>query len=120
VVRPACRRIARELTDLEGAMASKAKRPAQPRKSEMLDLPPEVAAEIIENTLRRMYGNWADEPIPALDHKTPRYAIKTKPGLERVKGLIRSYEAAEKQQAVQQGRRVISFDFLWNDLGISK
>jgi hypothetical protein len=112
--------VARELTDLEGAMASKAKRPAQPRKSEMLDLPPEVAAEIIENTLRRMYGNWADEPIPALDHKTPRYAIKTKPGLERVKGLIRSYEAAEKQQAVQQGRRVISFDFLWNDLGISK
>jgi hypothetical protein len=37
-----------------------------------------------------------------------------------VKGLIRSYEAAEKQQAVQQGRREMSFDFLWNDLRISK
>jgi len=112
--------IARELTDLEGAMAKRGKQTAKPRKSEGLDVPPEIAAEIIEKTLRRMYGNWADEPIPALDHRTPRDAIKTKPGLERVKGLIRSYEAGEKRQAAQQGRREVSFDFLWNDLEISK
>jgi Protein of unknown function (DUF2384) len=79
-----------------------------------LDLPPEVAAEVIEKALHRMYANWADEPLQALDGKTPQQAIKTPAGFERVKGLLRSYEASEKQQAAQQGRREISYSFLRN------
>jgi hypothetical protein len=82
------------------------------------DLPPELLAEAIENALRRAYTNWADEPIQALGGKTPREAIKTDAGLERVKGLLRSYEADEKQQAAQQGRRAVSHAFLWDAIGI--
>ena len=74
----------------------------------------------MEDTLRRMYAKWPDEAIPALAGKTPRQAISTPAGLERVKGLIRMYEASEKRQAAQQGRRTISFDFLWQALGISR
>ena len=66
-----------------------------------------------------MYTKSSDEPIPTLASKTPRQAINTPAGLERVKGLIRMYEASEKRQAEQQGRRTISFDFLWQALGIS-
>ena len=84
------------------------------------NLPPEVLAEAIENALRRSYANWCDEPIPALGGKTPRQALATATGRERVRGLLRSYEAGEKVQAAQQGRREISYGFLWEALGLDR
>ena len=57
-------------------------------------------------------------PLSALDDKTPRQAIKTDTGLERVKGLLRGYQISERDQAEKQGRREISYAFLWDDLGI--
>ncbi len=84
------------------------------------NLPPEVLAEAIENALRRTYANWSDEPIPALGGKTPRQAIATATGRERVRGLLRSYEAGEKVQAAQQGRREISYAFLWEALELDR
>lgn len=75
-------------------------------------------AQLMSEAIRRTYANWADEPIPALNHKTPRQAIQTSAGLERVKGLLRSYEASEAAQARQQGRATVSFDFLWQALGL--
>ena len=76
--------------------------------------------QLISEAIHREYADWADEPIPALDHKTPRQAIKTSAGLERVKGLLRSYEANEAAQARQQGRTEISYDFLWPALGLTR
>ena len=90
---------------------------AQPAKANM-DLPPDVIANLIEQRIHHLYVNWPNEPIPALDGKTPRQAISTASGLERVKGLIRSYEQSEEMQAAEQGRREISFQFLWNVVGL--
>ena len=77
-------------------------------------------AQLMSKVIHDTYAHWADEPIPALDHKTPRQAIKTSAGLERVKGLLRSYEASEAAQAGQQGRTEISYDFLWASLGLTR
>ena len=77
-------------------------------------------AQLMSKVIHDTYAHWADEPIPALDHKTPRQAIKTSAGLERVKGLLRSYEASEASQAGQQGRSAISYDFLWASLGLTR
>jgi hypothetical protein len=77
-------------------------------------------AELMSKAIHDSYAHWADEPIPALDHKTPRQAIKTSAGLERVKGLLRSYEASEVSQARQQRRSEISYDFLWASLGLTR
>jgi hypothetical protein len=77
-------------------------------------------AQLMSKVIHDTYAHWADEPIPALDHKTPRQAIKTSAGLERVKGLLRSYEASEASQAGQQGRTEISYDFLWASLGLTR
>ena len=82
------------------------------------DLHPDIIANMIEQHIHRFYANWSDELIPALDGKTPREAIATASGLERVKGLIRSYEEGEEIQAAEQGRREISFAFLWNSIGL--
>jgi hypothetical protein len=97
------------------AQASKAKGPGLPE-----GMDPEVVAGIIEAAILRSYAHWADEPIPALNDQTPRQAIQSATGLERVKGLLRSYEDGEAQQAAQQGRRKISYQFLWDALGLAK
>lgn len=83
-----------------------------------LDLHPDIIANLIEQRVHQLYANWPDEPIPALDDKTPREAITTASGLERVKGLIRSYEEGEERQAAEQSRREISFAFLWSSIGL--
>ena len=113
--------VSRELSDPKGAMAHntsvKGAKGAK-AKADAPDIPPEVVADLVKQAIHRLYANWADEPIPALGGKTPREAIKTPSGLERVKGLLREYEANEKAQAAQQGRFDTSFAFLWNVLGI--
>lgn len=115
----AVRFLSRELSDPKGIMANASpQRQASP--PELPDIPPEVYANLIEEAIRHAYKNWDDEPIPALNHKTPRQAIKTPAGLERVKGLLRSYEENERQQAKQEQRREISYDFLWQALGIAR
>lgn len=85
-----------------------------------LDLPTDAMADIIEKVYRSTYANWADEPIPALGNRTPREAIRTPAGLERVKGLLRMYEQSENASAAREGRRAVSYDFLWAQLGLAR
>jgi hypothetical protein len=68
----------------------------------------------------KMYSNWADEPIPALGNKTPREAIRSKEGKRDVIELLKSYEKGEARQAKMQQRSPVSFEFLWNDLGLER
>lgn len=124
--------IAREISDPVGMMNSmsssdvKSVAPSKVKADKSLsgkakgnvDLHPDVMANLIEQRIHQIYANWSDEPIPALDDKTPREAIATASGLECVKGLIRCYEAGEKIQAAEQGRREISFAFLWSSIGL--
>ena len=80
----------------------------------------ETMAEALETFIKRHYANWADETIPALQGLTPRQAMQSASGLERVKGLLRSYEDGEARQASEQGRREISYQFLWDALGLRR
>jgi hypothetical protein len=81
---------------------------------------PQKLAQAMAAVVRRSYANWADEPIPALGGRTPRQAIADPTGLERVKGLLRSYEDGEARNAAQQRRGEISYQFLWDQLGLSR
>ncbi len=111
-----------EVSDLKGVLSRPGALGQQhaPEPGLPAGLDPEVAAGIIEGAIRRSYARWADEPIPALGNRTPRDAIRNEAGLERVKGLLRSYEEGEAQQAAQQGRRQISYQFLWDALGLAR
>jgi len=79
-----------------------------------------VLAQALEQFIRCHYTHWCDETIPALGGLTPRQAIITPAGLERVKGLLREYEDGEQRQSAAQGRPAVSYQFLWDGLGISK
>jgi hypothetical protein len=100
------------------ALHSRAGNLAAPAAAPRLDA--ETLADAIETAIRGFYANWADEPIPMLEGRTPRQAMQSASGLERVKGLLRSYEDGEAKQAAQQGRRVVSYQFLWDALGLQR
>lgn len=79
----------------------------------------EILADAVESVIKRSYANWADEPIQRWT-AARRARDPSVPGLERVKGLLRSYEDGEVRQATQQGRRAISYQFLWDALGLRR
>jgi hypothetical protein len=120
----AVQHLTREITDPAGHLARAAggDTSGMPRSSSTRtpDLPPEVIAQAIEQALHRHYANWVEETIPTLGGRTPRQAITTPAGLERVKGLLREYEEGERQQSAAQGRPAVSYQFLWDALGISR
>jgi hypothetical protein len=120
----AVQHLTREITDPAGHLArtgssDEARAPKAAAVSAQ-GLAPEVMAQAIEQVILRHYANWSDEAIPALGGLTPRQAITTPAGLERVKGLLREYEDGERRQSAAQGRPAMSYQFLWDTLGISR
>ena len=110
--------LARDISDPKGILS----KPAQPKSgapAEEPTIPPDVMTQVINDHMRSVYADWADSPLPALDNQSPREAIETPEGLEQVKFLLHTYEHGEAAQAKQQNRQPVSFDFLWDDLGIS-
>ena len=115
---PAVAFVSREISDPKGLLATmepgEAEEPSVPEP-----LPPEVLTELFEERIQQLYADWADKPLPVLDDRTPREAIKTPEGLEQVKFLLHTYEHGETQQARAQHREPVSYDFLWQALGIT-
>lgn len=107
----------REISDPKGMLANL---PADAAKqSTPPTLPPEQLTALIEQKTHQLYANWANEPIPALNDRTPREAITTPEGLAQVKFLLHTYAHNEATLAIDQQRGEISYDFLWHSLGIT-
>ena len=79
----------------------------------------ESVGEIVIQGIQEMYVDWADEPLPYLNDKTPREVIQTPKGLEQVKYLLHAYEHSDPEQANAQHRDPVLFAFLWQSLGIT-
>lgn len=109
--------LTREVTDPRSAAAQAG---ASKKGRQALSLEPSAMTAMMTEVLHRHYARWADEPVPLLDNKTPREAMKTPAGLERVKGLLRTYEAGEAEMARADGREPVSYEFLWDALGIGR
>lgn len=110
--------VSREISDPKGMLANL--QPNEVKETPVPEpLPPEIMTELIEKRIRQLYVNWADEPLPILNARTPREAIQTPEGLEQVKFLLHTYEHGEAQQAKTQNREPVSYDFLWQSVGIT-
>ncbi len=112
--------IRREISDPKEISRKKSADELSPPPSPVKLPPPEVMTEVIEKRIHQRYSDWADKPMAALDDRTPREAIETPEGLERVKYLLRTYEQSEARQSKDQQRRPVSYDFLWRELGIDQ
>jgi hypothetical protein len=71
-------------------------------------LPPEVEREVIHKMMAEHYAKWVDEPLPALDGRTPREAVRSAAGRRAVEDLLRMMEnSAERKQTEGD----VAFDF---------
>ncbi len=57
-----------------------------PEQDELMQIP--EVREHLQKMLSAHWENWVDEKIPALGHKTPRQAVKTRDGRESVEALL--------------------------------
>lgn len=83
------------------------------------DLPP-MTGELMEQVYEQLYHDWPDQPLPALGGETPRQAIRTPEGRERVVELLKNYEHGETRRARREGRDEASHRFLWEALGLDR
>lgn len=86
---------------MDEAMATAAATPETQRdravrkRDEELEALPEVQAMLAKMSADH-YATWADVPLPALKGKTPRAAMKTRDGRERVEALITGFELSQR------------------------
>ena len=81
---------------------------------------PEIAAELIQNTLDQHYRRTLDEPIPALDNKTPRQCSRSKKGREKVIEWLKHLENNELRRATGQGQAPYDSRWMWEELNLAR
>ena len=81
------------------------------------DMPPEIAQQIGRDFMDRHYRETLDAPIPALGGKTPRQAVRSATGREKV---IEWLKLLENRSAGQRDDPFADYDFgwMWAELGI--
>jgi len=102
---------AREYVDPLSKLAKPA--PLQARKEEP---PSSESVQMLLEFKRAHYQSWPDQPLPALDGKTPREATRTARGREQVDVLLRTMENHEQHDPDH------AFDFadLRKELGLGE
>jgi len=80
------------------------------------ELPPEVAEQVIHSYLDDHYRRSLDDPLPLLDGKTPRQAVKTKKGRAQVVGWLKLLENSEFRRAAGQGHNPHDTAWMWREL----
>ncbi|MCH7664514.1 MAG: SEC-C domain-containing protein [Acidobacteria bacterium] len=98
---------AREHTDPLSAKAAPAERDPAPGPTG-----PEVE-QLLLKFKQRHYADWADQPLPALDGKTPREAVRTAQGKAAVDVLLKDMENREQRSA---GGAAFDFSVLRREL----
>lgn len=62
-----------------------------------VELPREERQQLVRELKERHYADWLDQPVPALEGKTPRAAARTKRGRAQVDLLLRQLEHLESR-----------------------
>lgn len=81
------------------------------------EIPPEVAREVVHAQMDRHYRETLDQPIPALNGKTPRQAVKTADGRNLVVDWLTLLETgtARADAGAMAG---YDFGWMWEELGL--
>lgn len=75
-------------SEIQKQAKGSAKRVQKPCKQE--DLPEEIVSAVRQQ-MTTFYRDWLDQPIPALDYKTPRQAAKNAKGAQKVRIMIEAW-----------------------------
>ena len=87
-------------------------------------LSPEEEASLLKEFQTHYYQQWLDSPLPALNNKTPRKAVKTASGKEQIIDLVKDMKSSEERKAKrdQNGKSssLYNFDWILRELGIQE
>jgi hypothetical protein len=83
------------------------------------EVPPAAAAEIVQAFYERHYRGWLDEPLPALDGRTPREAASLKSARPKVIALLKDMENLSARERLE-GRPAYDFGWMWGQLGLER
>lgn len=84
------------------------------------NIDPVIAAEVIHNMMEQHYRQCLDEPIPALDNKTPRQCARSKKGREKVIEWLKYLENNEQRRATREGQEPYDSGWMWDELKLTK
>jgi hypothetical protein len=86
-------------------------------KSSPPPIDPNVAEALVLDHYARHYRAWVDEPVPALDGRTPRQAAQSRDLQSRVEDLIRGLEGMY-ERALKDGEPAYDPSWMWAELGL--
>ena len=66
----------------------------------------------------RHYREWIGMPLPALDGRSPKQAVRTKRGRDEVVALLKNVEKMEARRCRDSGQPPYDFAWLWQELGL--
>ena len=107
--------VARALDRRRARPGARDRRPARP----VDEVPPEVAAEIVQAFYERHYRGWLDEPLPALGGRTPREAAGLKSARPKLIALLKDMENLSARERLE-GRPAYDFGWMWGELGLPR
>lgn len=81
-------------------------------------IPPEVREEPSLDYYARYYRQWIDDPVTALDNRTPREAAGDPALRHKAIGLVRGLEGIY-QEALRKGRPAYDPSWMWIELGLA-
>jgi hypothetical protein len=114
--------IGQPLTKVQTPEQLMAERETLPRPADAKGgaIDPAVAAGMVRDLLDRHYRRCLDEPIPALDGKTPRQCVRSKKGREQVIEWLKYLENHELRRAAKAGSAPYDFGWMWEELKLAR
>jgi hypothetical protein len=84
------------------------------------DLPPEQLREIVHGLLDKQYRATLDQPVGMLDGKTPREAMRTKAGRQKLAAWLK-YLENQTAKVPDPDDPMVTYDFgwMWIELGVA-
>ncbi len=104
-------------TSYEDIAQAAKRQPARAAKAP--EVPPEAQAAIIGQFYEQHYRTWLDEPLPALDGRTPRQAAGVEVARLQLISLLKSMENMADRDR-RAGRPAYDFGWMWGELGLER
>jgi hypothetical protein len=114
---PALKHLRNEFTDHAELLRLASETP-NPRHQKVDEIPIEVRQKLIGELMEKHFAKWPDTPLPALDGKTARQAVKTEAGRKKVTALLRDFENSEERKR-RQGEPFYDISRLRDELGLT-
>ncbi|NGO55981.1 hypothetical protein [Allomesorhizobium camelthorni] len=107
------------LTEIRTVEQMMADRPDKDGEALSSDVPPEIAEQLVHQLLDRQYRETLDQPVGMLGNKTPRQAVKSSAGRQKVAEWLKYLEnQSARQPDPTDPMATYNFEWMWRELGV--